>query len=84
MNNFKKNAKFDYFFEIVIIFCENFLIYIKKNEVKKKPIYFQKNWINFNNRIVNHWNSLPDSVVFAKSLNSFKANLDKHRGIPFI
>ena len=47
MNNIKKNVKFDYFFEIVIIFCENFLIYIKKNEVKKKPIYFQKNWINF-------------------------------------
>ena len=38
----------------------------------------------FNNRIVNHWNSLPDSVVFAKSLNSFKANLDKHLSIPFI
>ena len=32
----------------------------------------------FTNRIVNTWSSLPDSVVFAKSLNSFKANLDVH------
>ncbi len=30
------------------------------------------------NRIVNHWNSLPNEVVQAPSLNSFKARLDKH------
>ena len=31
----------------------------------------------FNNRIVSKWNSLPDTVVFADSVNSFKNRLDK-------
>ena len=31
----------------------------------------------FNNRIVNDWNALPKDVVEAKSINSFKARLDK-------
>ena len=30
------------------------------------------------NRVVNPWNSLPNEVVQAPSLNSFKARLDKH------
>ena len=32
----------------------------------------------FSYRIVNHWNSLPDSVVSAPSLNCFKNRFDKH------
>ena len=31
----------------------------------------------FTNRIVNLWNQLPSSVVNAKSLNSFKNQIDK-------
>ena len=32
----------------------------------------------FNNRTVTKWNSLPDSVVFADSVNSFKNRLDDY------
>ena len=31
----------------------------------------------FSHRIVSVWNSLPDSVVSAESVNSFKSRLDK-------
>jgi len=31
----------------------------------------------FSNRVIQIWNSLPDSVVESKSINSFKNNLDK-------
>jgi hypothetical protein len=31
----------------------------------------------FSNRVVNNWNSLPESVISAPSLNSFKNRLDK-------
>jgi len=31
----------------------------------------------FTHRIVSVWNSLPDSVVSAESVNSFKSRLDK-------
>ena len=31
----------------------------------------------FSNRIVNNWNSLPDHVVAADTLNAFRARLDK-------
>ena len=33
---------------------------------------------SFCNRVISIWNSLPDSVVCACSLNSFKNSLDKH------
>ena len=32
----------------------------------------------FTNRVVNLWNSLPDNVVYASSLNMFKNNLDSY------
>ena len=32
----------------------------------------------FTNRIVQPWNTLPDNIVNAKTVNSFKARLDKH------
>ena len=34
----------------------------------------------FTNRIVNLWNDLPDYVVTAKTINSFKGRLDKYWG----
>ena len=38
----------------------------------------------FRNRIVNDWNSLPDYVVNAKNVNTFKNALDKYwHGIKF-
>ena len=33
---------------------------------------------SFSSRIVNIWNSLPDSVVMADSVNMFKNSLDKY------
>ena len=33
----------------------------------------------FTNRIANTWNQLPDSVVSAPTVNSFKSKLDKFR-----
>ena len=33
---------------------------------------------SFSSRVINDWNSLPDSVVSARSVNSFKARLDRH------
>ena len=32
----------------------------------------------FSNRVINDWNSLPDYIVNADSLTSFKILLDKH------
>ena len=32
----------------------------------------------FSQRVVDDWNSLPDEVVTAESLNSFKKRLDEH------
>ena len=32
----------------------------------------------FSERVVNTWNKLPSSVVFAPSVNSFKNRLDEH------
>ena len=32
----------------------------------------------FSNRVVNAWNSLPNGVVLAASLNSFKSRLNRH------
>lgn len=37
----------------------------------------------FSNRVVTTWNSLPDNIVSAPSLNSFKSRLDSHwRSLP--
>ena len=36
----------------------------------------------FSNRVVEPYNSLPDSVKMAISMNSFKARLDEHMGTP--
>ena len=31
---------------------------------------------SFSHRVVNHWNSLPSSVKFSKTLNEFKNRID--------
>ena len=37
---------------------------------------------SFSERIVNHWNSLPDAVVIAPTIKTFESRLDKHWGQP--
>ena len=32
----------------------------------------------FSNRVINNWNSLPESVISSPSVNSFKSRLDQH------
>ena len=45
----------------------------------QKPRYHLKLRENvFGHRVVNDWNSLPDSVVAAESVNIFKNRLDVH------
>ena len=33
---------------------------------------------NFSHRVVNVWNSLPESVIAAETIDAFKTGLDKH------
>ena len=45
----------------------------------KKPRYRLKLKAgSFSHRVVNDWNSLPDSVVAAETINHFKYRIDKH------
>ena len=32
----------------------------------------------FSNRVINNWNSLPESIISAPTVNSFKSKLDQH------
>ena len=41
----------------------------------RRPISLRKYF--FTNRIVNVWNSLPDTVVMSETVNQFKNKLDK-------
>ena len=43
-----------------------------KDKVNKDVLKF-----SFANRIIVHWNNLPDKVVNVNSINSFKNGLDK-------
>ena len=48
---------------------------------KKLKVYFAKKYVRsnfFTRRVVGHWNSLPDHVISAPTLNSFKTRLDEH------
>ena len=48
----------------------------RKLEVRRCRYDLRK--YSFSNRITNMWNSLPDSVVMADTVNQFKNRLDKH------
>ena len=62
------------------------------NNLRGNALKLQKNRFRldirgnyFSNRVVTKWNSLPDSVVVAPSVNSFKSRLDKHwRDLPIL
>lgn len=47
-------------------------------KIFKKRVIKKQCQQSFSNRVVNLWNSLPEDVVMAPSLNSFKNKLDKH------
>jgi len=47
-------------------------------KLKKRTCRLETRRNFFNYRVVNPWNALPESIVSAPSLNSFKARLDKH------
>ena len=48
----------------------------RKLEVRRSRYDLRK--YSFSNRITKMWNSLPDSVVLADTVNQFKNRLDKH------
>ena len=41
-------------------------------------IHYNLRTFSFSSRVVNMWNSLPDLVVDADTVNTFKRRLDKH------
>jgi len=43
----------------------------------QSPIQFDSRKFSFTNRIISAWNSLPDSVVSADTVNTFKNRLDR-------
>jgi len=45
--------------------------------LKKFRVRYDLRKYSFTNRVVNIWNSLPNKVVFADSVNCFKSRLDK-------
>ena len=49
-------------------------------ELQKSASHYNLRKFSFCSRVVNRpiWNSLPDSVVDADTLNTFKNRLDKH------
>jgi len=49
------------------------------NKVKifQEHVHYNLRKYYFSNRVIQIWNSLPDSVVESNSINSFKHNLDK-------
>ena len=47
-------------------------------KLKKFPFKTDKYKHFFTNRVINLWNSLPEEVVYAPSLNIFKNKIDKH------
>ena len=50
--------------------CHRFSLY-------QSPIQFDTRKFSFTNRIISAWNSLPDSVVSADTVNTFKNRLDR-------
>ena len=53
--------------------------YLRGNSLKlyKKPVKLELRRNFFSMRVVDSWNKLPDSVIMANSVESFKNRLDK-------
>jgi len=49
-----------------------------KYKLQKSASHHNLRKFSFSSRVVNIWNNLPDSVVDADTLNTFKNRLDKH------
>ena len=47
-----------------------------RDDKKEKRGFF------YSNRVVRDYNTLPDFVKQAKTINTFKNSLDRHRGTP--
>ncbi len=47
-------------------------------KLKKKRSRLDLRKYYFSNRVVNNWNNLPEQVVAAGSVDSFKARLDRY------
>ena len=47
--------------------------------IYQSPIQFDTRKFSFTNRIISAWNSLPDSVVSAYTINTFKNSLNRFR-----
>ena len=45
--------------------------------IYQSPIQFDTRKFSFTNRIISAWNSLPDSVVSANTVNTFKNRIDR-------
>jgi len=49
-----------------------------KYKLQKNASRYNLRKFSFCSQVVNNWNSLPDSVVDADMINTFKSYLDKH------
>ena len=63
----------------------NSLLKINHSNTRGHPFKLTKESVNtnllrnfFSNRIINHWNSLPEKAVLSSSVNSFKTSIDQH------
>ena len=45
--------------------------------LQKLPVRYDLRKFGFSNRVINKWNSLPNSVVSVNTTNTFKVRLDK-------
>ena len=70
----KENIENNKFFELSdnhIILEDSMKISVKRSRLNVRKFFFSQ-------RVILHWNSLPEYVVTAPSMNTFKNWLDKH------
>jgi len=70
----KENIETNKFFELSdnhIILEDSMKISVKRSRLNVRKFFFSQ-------RVILHWNSLPEYVVTAPSMNTFKNWLDKH------
>ena len=54
------------------------LLDLARYRLLQKHCHYDLRKLNFSNRVIPVWNSLPDYVVCAETVNTFKNRLDKH------